>query len=255
MLSMVAVAAWSRQPPGPASSLAATPTITIGGSATAQVYAWGAATMTDGSVLFGDYWNLRIVHYNANGTPGDAVRLRRARPGSARGPTRRRSASVSTPPTGPDAGDVYMTEGSLYNVNMYSPTGTFITSWGNNKAVHLCNFDYPSQCAVNPVNEEALHLQSVGQEHGHPRPGQPQRAGAVHLPGRAEHLHPATRASPSTAPGTSGSPTRDITASTSTTTVSPCTKPTKTILPPGGVSTHLRHARPGHRHHATTSPS
>src|SRR5579872_477795 len=47
----------------------ATPITTIGGSATAQIYAWGTATMPDGSILVGDYWNLRVVHYNANGTP------------------------------------------------------------------------------------------------------------------------------------------------------------------------------------------
>ena len=52
-----------------AAVLAATPVTTIGGSATAQVYAWGAATMPDGSILIGDYWNLRIVRYNVDGTP------------------------------------------------------------------------------------------------------------------------------------------------------------------------------------------
>jgi tripartite motif-containing protein 71 len=31
-------------------------------------YAWGAATMPDGSVIIGDYWNGRVLHYRADGT-------------------------------------------------------------------------------------------------------------------------------------------------------------------------------------------
>ena len=53
--------------------------------------------------------------------------------------------------TGPDRGDVFMTEANSQRERV-QPDRTFITSWGNNKAVHLVNFDYPSQCAVNPVN-------------------------------------------------------------------------------------------------------
>jgi tripartite motif-containing protein 71 len=34
----------------------------------AGLYGWGAATMPDGSVIIGDYWNHRILHYSASGT-------------------------------------------------------------------------------------------------------------------------------------------------------------------------------------------
>jgi DNA-binding beta-propeller fold protein YncE len=34
----------------------------------AGLYAWGAATMPDGSVIVGDYWNGRVVHYATDGT-------------------------------------------------------------------------------------------------------------------------------------------------------------------------------------------
>jgi tripartite motif-containing protein 71 len=34
----------------------------------AGLYAWGAATMPDGSVIIGDYWNGRVVHYATDGT-------------------------------------------------------------------------------------------------------------------------------------------------------------------------------------------
>src|SRR5438132_1164295 len=33
----------------------------------AGLYAWGAATMPDGSVIVGDYWNHRVVHYSTSG--------------------------------------------------------------------------------------------------------------------------------------------------------------------------------------------
>ena len=32
-------------------------------------YAWGAATMPDGSVIVGDYWNGRVLHYAIDGSP------------------------------------------------------------------------------------------------------------------------------------------------------------------------------------------
>src|SRR5206468_312303 len=35
----------------------------------AGLYAFGAATMPDGSVIVGDYWNGRVLHYAQDGTP------------------------------------------------------------------------------------------------------------------------------------------------------------------------------------------
>jgi tripartite motif-containing protein 71 len=35
----------------------------------AGLYAWGAATMPDGSVIVGDYWNGRVLHYAQDGSP------------------------------------------------------------------------------------------------------------------------------------------------------------------------------------------
>ena len=35
----------------------------------AGLYAWGAATMPDGSVIIGDYWNHRVLHFDVNGNP------------------------------------------------------------------------------------------------------------------------------------------------------------------------------------------
>jgi DNA-binding beta-propeller fold protein YncE len=38
-------------------------------SSHAGLYAWGAATMPDGSVIIGDYWNHRVLHFDVNGNP------------------------------------------------------------------------------------------------------------------------------------------------------------------------------------------
>jgi tripartite motif-containing protein 71 len=35
----------------------------------AGLYAWGAATMPDGSVIIGDYWNHRVLHFDVSGNP------------------------------------------------------------------------------------------------------------------------------------------------------------------------------------------
>ena len=40
---------------------------TIGGPGHAGVYAWGAATAPDGSILIGDYWNYVLRRYSPSG--------------------------------------------------------------------------------------------------------------------------------------------------------------------------------------------
>ena len=177
---------------GQAAALAATPVTTIGGSATAQVYAWGAATMPDGSILIGDYWNLRIVHYNANGTPATPF-VFAGRAGFGAGTNQAPFGICVDTSTGPGRGDVFMTEGSLYNVNEYGPTGTFITSWGSNQAVHPVNFTYPSQCAVNPVNEKLYISNQWAQSMVILDPRNPSTAAQFDLAGRTQHLHPAAQ--------------------------------------------------------------
>src|SRR5258708_3145527 len=41
----------------------------IGGPGHAGLYGWGVTTLLDGSILIGDYWNLRVLHYASDGTP------------------------------------------------------------------------------------------------------------------------------------------------------------------------------------------
>src|SRR5215472_7837035 len=53
-----------------AAGLSPAPTSTLPSpfvSGHAGLYGWGAATMPDGSVIIGDYWNHRVVHYSTGG--------------------------------------------------------------------------------------------------------------------------------------------------------------------------------------------
>ena len=170
-------------PPTGCKPTACTPGTTVGltnsqgkpipGAAT--LYGWGAATMPDGSILIGDYWNYRIVHYNANGTPATPFVFSQSTFGFGADTNQAPFGICVDNSGGPFQGYVYMTEGSLFNVNQYDPSGNWVTSWGTNKAVHSVAFDYPSQCVVGP-NGTRVHRQSVG------RQAQPTRAG----PGRAQ---------------------------------------------------------------------
>jgi DNA-binding beta-propeller fold protein YncE len=130
-----------------ATATAVTPEGSVGGPATAGLYGWGATTETDGSVLIGDYWNYRIVHFEASGAKASpyvfAGKLGYG-PGTNQAPY---GLGVD-----PFNGDVYMAEGSEPDVNVYDKNGNFITSYGTN-AVHFVNFTYPGHVAVNPVNE------------------------------------------------------------------------------------------------------
>ena len=193
VLSMVAAAAVVSTATGSASSLAATPTITIGGSATAQVYAWGAATMTDGSVLLGDYWNLRIVHYAASGSQASPF-VFAGKAGFGAGTNQAPFGICVDTSNGPERGRRLHDRGQPLQHQHVQPDGDVHHELGQQQGGPSRQLRLPVAVRGEPGQRQALHLQSVGQEHGDPRPGQPQHAGAVHLPGRAEHLHPATRA-------------------------------------------------------------
>lgn len=149
----------SAPPPTGCKPTACTPGTTVGLTsskgkpipAAAGLYGWGAATMPDGSVLIGDYWNYRIVHYNADGTPASPLVFSQSKFGFGPNTNQAPFGICVDNSGGPFQGYVYMTEGSLFNVNQYNPGGTWVTSWGTNKAVHSVAFDYPSQCVVGPT--------------------------------------------------------------------------------------------------------
>jgi streptogramin lyase len=114
----------------------------------AEVYPWGMATEPDGSILVGDYWNFRIVHFNANGTEASPFVFTKSKQGFGNDTNQEPFGICVDNSGGPFQGYVYMTEGSLYNVVQYDPSGNWVTSWGTTNAVHSVKFDYPSECAV-----------------------------------------------------------------------------------------------------------
>lgn len=235
ILALVASAGLVATTAAQAATLAATPITTIGGAANAGLYAWGAATMPDGSILVGDYWNLRIVHYNANGTEATPF-VFAGKAGFGPGTNQAPFGICVDNSTGPGRGDVFMTEGSLYNVNEYSPTGTFITSWGSNQAVHEVNFDYPSQCAVNPDNEKLYISNQWGKDMVILNPLSPSTpAQFVSPPAPNQFIQPRSLAFDSAGNvwiADQGHHRIDIYPNGLT-----GSKPIKTITPPGGVST------------------
>jgi sugar lactone lactonase YvrE len=124
--------------------------------AAAGLYAWGMATAPDGSILTGDYWNYRIVHFEDDETATTAPS--EASPYVLSQTTQGFGANTTQAPFGicvdnsggPFEGYVYETEGSLFDVIQYSPTGNWVTSWGTTDAANPAPFQYPSECTVGP---------------------------------------------------------------------------------------------------------
>lgn len=152
------VAQASAPPPTGCQPTACTPGSTVGLTnsqgdpvpAAATLYGWGQATMPDGSILVGDYWNYRIVHYNADGTPATPFVFSQSNFGFGPDTNQAPYGLCVDNSGGPFQGYVYMTEGSLFNVNQYDPDGNWVTSWGTNEATNTVAFDYPSECVVGP---------------------------------------------------------------------------------------------------------
>lgn len=102
-----------------------TPVKTVGGPGHAALYGWGAATMLDGTILIGDYWNYRVLRFNADGTPvGDGVFI----DNRGFGPTQHQA------PYGmgidPRNGDVYLADTDRDTIDVYDKDGQFLRTWG-----------------------------------------------------------------------------------------------------------------------------
>ena len=137
------LAVWSPDPAG--ASTTVTPIRIIGGSGHAGLYGWGAATMNDGSVLIGDYWNFRIQHYAKDGTLlGTLVGT----------DTKGTGATQHQSPYGiavdPVTNDVYFGDvDGGDTVDKYDASGHYLLSWGGNGS-GPGKFKYPSYVAVGP---------------------------------------------------------------------------------------------------------
>src|SRR5256885_34166 len=122
---------------GHAAGFQITPVRQIGGSGHAGLYGWGAATLPDGSVLIGDYWNYRIVHYAKDGTPLGTV----VAPAS----THKDPYGIGVDPTN---GDIYFGDvDGAATVDKYSADGRFLLQFGA-KGTGPNHFVYPSRVAV-----------------------------------------------------------------------------------------------------------
>ena len=112
----------------------------LSGPGHAGLYGWGAATMLDGSVLIGDYWNYRIQHYAKNGTLlGTFVN------NVGFGATQHQSPyGIAVDPRN---GDVYFADTDRYNVDKYDAAGNFLLTFGT-QGDGVGKFLYPSRVAV-----------------------------------------------------------------------------------------------------------
>ena len=132
---------------GPIASAATTTTLTpvrtIGGPGHAELYGWGMATLSDGSVLVGDYWNFRIAHYSVTGQYlGDVVDT------STRGPDPGEHQSPYGIAVDPRNDDVYFGDVDAgKTVDKYSADGDLILEFGGN-GTGPGRYQYPSQVSV-----------------------------------------------------------------------------------------------------------
>lgn len=118
-----------------------TPIRTIGFSGHAGLYGWGAATMSDGSVLIGDYWNYRVQRYATDGTLiGTAV----PKDGNHQAPF---DVAVDLRD---DSVYVSDTDGGR-NIDKYSSTGQYLFSFGSQQV-----FKYPSWLDVDANGRVAV---------------------------------------------------------------------------------------------------
>ena len=111
----------------------------------AGLYGWGAATLPDGSVLMGDYWNYRVAHYAEDGTYlGDFYNNHGFGPGQTQSPY-----GLAVDPTD---GSLYIADTDQYQVVKVGPTGQWVLSWGV-QGSGPGKFLYPSRIAVDSAGK------------------------------------------------------------------------------------------------------
>jgi tripartite motif-containing protein 71 len=111
----------------------------------AQLYGWGAATMLDGSILIGDYWNYRVqrITLNPDGTVNtiqpNFIGNQGFQPGQNQAPY-----GIAVDPTN---GNVFVADTDRYKIDVYSPSGAFIMEYGTHGS-GVNQFLYPSRVAI-----------------------------------------------------------------------------------------------------------
>ena len=129
----------------PASAAFAAPRYshTIGGPGHAGVYAWGAATAADGSILIGDYWNYSVRRFDTNGNLLQTFGSKGIGLGKNNGP---HGLAVS-----PVDGTIYVSDLNNNEVDVFNADGTFRFSFADRE-----NPDDRSYTARMAVNSEGL---------------------------------------------------------------------------------------------------
>src|SRR5256885_2727374 len=140
----------------------------LGGPGNAGLYGWGAATLNDGSVLLGDYWNYQIQHYAKDGTYLGVV-VTNGRQGIGAG----QHESPYGLAVDPSNNDIYFGDvDGFRDVDKYDINGNYILEF-NAKPI----FRYPARPLVAPdhsvwvadqYNNKMYHFDSTGHQIGTP---------------------------------------------------------------------------------------
>jgi sugar lactone lactonase YvrE len=113
----------------------------------AQMYGWGAATLPNGDVLMGDYWNYRIQRatLNPDGTIASINPTFISNPGFQPG-QHQAPYGIGVDPR-PAKSYIYFADTDRYDVDMYDQNGNYIMEWGS-QGTGLNKYLYPSRVAV-----------------------------------------------------------------------------------------------------------
>ncbi len=111
----------------------------------AQMYGWGAATLPNGDVLMGDYWNYRIqkATLNPDGTIASINPTFISNPGFQPG-QHQAPYGIGVDPRN---GNIYFADTDRYTVDMYDQNGNYIMEWGS-QGSGVNKYLYPSRVAV-----------------------------------------------------------------------------------------------------------
>jgi DNA-binding beta-propeller fold protein YncE len=147
-LAALLIAVWLAPSAGAATTLTLTPIRQIGAPGHADVYPWGLATTLDGKILMTDYWNWRIVQFNADGSfDRQLVGPNFSGPAAHQAPY-----SVAVDPRN---GDFYFGDVDAGGtVDKYSATGTFLYSVGGpSQGSGVNRYVYPAYPAVSSTGK------------------------------------------------------------------------------------------------------
>ncbi|MEY2425608.1 MAG: tripartite motif-containing protein 71, partial [Actinomycetota bacterium] len=112
---------------------------TIGQPGHAGVYAWGAATAADGTILIGDYWNYQVRRFDTEGNLLQSFGSKGKGPDQNLAP---HGVGVS-----PVDGTIYVSDLNAGEIDVYNPDGTYRSSFINRECAQC--YGYTPRIAVN----------------------------------------------------------------------------------------------------------